>query len=131
MTDQLTSFKTSVLAKEKRFDVVTYAYYEEDGKLLYSLSDDWREGIYDISFNFNEISLKKIYYSAPTQTLLQTWLRDVHNIFVYVENSNGFWNWVIETAEGYIEGKYIQQDEYPRFEAQLEIGLYEALKLIN
>lgn len=70
----------------------------------------------------------KVECKAPTQSLLQKWLRDVHNIYVRVDsvsiNSHYFW---IRIFPHYISfGKNVKT-----YEDALEVGLFEALKLIK
>ena len=64
ITDELVSFETAKLAKEKGFDVPTDFCYEKSGNLV-------RVGS----------------ISAPTQSLLQRWLREEERIEV-----NAFWD---------------------------------------
>ena len=73
---------------------------------------------------------KKSYgeWSAPTQSLLQKWLRDVHRNYVYVlpdsiedENDIKWRHNTILTSTSSL---------YSTYEEALEAGLYEALTLI-
>ena len=66
MKEELISFETAKLAKEKGYTqewLDHYEYYKEDGSL-----HNWK---YD--------------YPAPTQSLLQKWLREVHEIHIHIE----------------------------------------------
>ena len=70
--------------------------------------------------------------TAPTQSLLQKWLREKHNIIVLVD---------YEGIDGYYYKYYYYINEvkkynasdknYITFEEAYEIGLQEALKLIK
>lgn len=97
MEEQLISFETAILAKEKKFNI----------SCRYCTC--------------NNVQL-------PTQSLLQKWLREVHNIEVYVtpvkEITNDFkyYQWMIHTISFGIHDTY---------EKALEAGLIEALKLIK
>ena len=78
---------------------------------------------------------------APTQSFLQKWLREVHNINIEPRNSSAFnpttrvftprkeykcfVNFMNKTYEDFIETKY-----FSSYEEALEIGLQKALKLI-
>lgn len=93
----------------------------------------------EINFESNFICNKPYKYSNKEDlrwlfwlTELQKFLREKHNILLYVENSNGCWNWVIENNKGYIEGKMPVDEDYSSiYEEQLEVGIYESLKLIK
>ena len=75
------------------------------------------------------------YPNAPTQSLLQRWLREVHKNEVYVVpysvtnghkmiGGEGFYEVVIDKAATTWSG-------YNTYEQALEVGLFEALKLIK
>ena len=78
MEDTLINFETAKLAKEKGFDEKVYREYDKSGYLrCTSKSADVVLGPYD------EL-LKSTEYPAPTQSLLQQWLREKHQIIVDV-----------------------------------------------
>ncbi len=68
--------------------------------------------------------------SIPTQSLLQRWLREKHNIklaILFRENiSSGIesWDWLIKGTE-------VVYRQYKTYELALEAGLLEGLKLIK
>ena len=77
-------------------------------------------------------------YSAPTQALLQRWIRETYDIHVQIL----MWSWIdktycyrIHSPEHYIpsSGSYLLPDEVVigTYEEALEAGLKEALLLIN
>jgi hypothetical protein len=68
MEEQLISYSTAVLAKEKGFDSKVYEFYLKDKKMLYSDGNIFQKENHNV---FPDI------ISAPTQSLLQKWLRDV------------------------------------------------------
>jgi hypothetical protein len=141
MKEQLISFETAKLAKEKGFD-----------------------GICDYLWNFprsnkletckhknSELNKDKAWYSAPTQSLLQKWLREKHSIHVYPlmqrewsysEDKLEFEEYICmifslkdtpdKTILPYVEALdfdcTIHESTY---EKALEKGLQEALKLIK
>lgn len=70
--------------------------------------------------------------STPTQSLLQKWLRDTHDIHIEITHwEDNKWSAIL------VHDKYpVEEDEYEAFgeetyEDALEIGLYEALKLLD
>ena len=130
MEDTLIGFEVAKLAKEKGFDIPQ--------NKMYSFGSEMFSSILEIKFhdgNKHECSIEpynwngKIgvtstkYYSAPTQSLLQKWLREVHKKDVYcwpcesqIDDSNTTW------TSGKAVGTY---------EEVLEVGLIEALKAIK
>lgn len=86
----------------------------------------------------------KTYPNVPTQSLLQKWLREVHNIYVesYHDLSSDGKSIQYYTSWGFlqqknIEGKqnvngwYDEYNDWKKYEEALEFGLQEALKLIE
>lgn len=133
MEDQLVKFETAIFAKEKGFNIPTLYFYL-DGSLRYNHSIKLR--------NSNTLP-GTIDVSAPTQSLLQKWLRDVHNIDIQItlvkagyneykveiykrpENTNEYTYFFIK-EEDCVYIKY-----FHTYEEALEEGLQEALKLIK
>lgn len=129
MEEELISFETANLAKEKGFDTTFgFAFYFDEEKWVPSLYIYTKEE-------------KHLYIARPSQSLLQRWLREVHNIHIYIEP---FWaNEKVSknikiTPESYcpwVIYDYIEEDDAPEFyetyEQALEAGLQEALKLIK
>ena len=133
MREQLISFETAIIAKEKGFDVKTERFYNEQLKSLgyYSSNEDTSAKNHNIY---------KENFSAPTQSLLQKWLREKMDMWITI-NFDGM------TYSISIYGRYTPDggemeitntgseefaDRYfLRYEQALEIGLQETLKLIN
>ena len=133
MKEQLISFKIAKLAKEKGFNISCKGRYGLQSTILYS----------DYGFHINDED-DIIHISAPTQSLLQAWLRDKHNIIV---NSIPYEDEIPE-CEGGIR-QTLWEDEtidcreipwlrditthtyYHSFEEALEKALFEGLKLIT
>lgn len=119
MTDQLISFKTAKLAKEKGFTLHTvgshqYNYYYDE--------NTWRYGF------IGSIGAGHIYLDNPAavpQSLLQKWLREEHKIDLYICRNGEGYSWIIESPK-FIDPDFI----YGTFEKALEIGLQEALKIL-
>jgi len=124
MTEEIITFETAKLAKEINFDIIQN--YDE----ISSLYNEEGNHVYYHNYGFMYSGLEDNYISAPTQSLLQKWLREELNMLVYVENSGGFWNWVVEHKNGYMEGKSLNEDVEITFEQQLETGLQVALKYL-
>jgi len=124
MKEQLISFKTAKLAREKKCDIYSEEYYYNETKEL---------GV-ELHAVCNSSAITKTY----PQSLLQKWIKDVHKIHVqpifqgwadshysyhckvhFIED--GIWEYFIAT-----KGK-----NNLAYEEALEIGLQEALKLIE
>ena len=132
MKETLITFETAKLAKNKGFDFKVYKEEKIYDKLGYLLKPE------------DEVFPGVEYFPAPTQSLLQKWLREVHEIIVEVEV--GF---DIEDGEiVYYFTPFIKRKESIEFvkysglltsmfenktiyEEALELGLQGALKLIK
>jgi len=116
MKETLITFETAELAKEKGFDFLVNNYYNHNNELK------------EHKYNANITVLE---FHAPTQSLLQKWLREEHNIAVYnkpVADNSGRWSVYVDDMGGH---HYITYYIYePTYEEALERGLQEALKLI-
>jgi len=141
MEETLILFETAKLAKEKGFDWIDKdkPYYSNDHnilgelkkvgiKLLTSWINSYKSNKADTRYNY--ISLR------PTQSLLQKWLREVHNIEVYVrpfinaENHEKHYRCFVVWFDGrmYQDGMFFTGSKW---EEALEVGLQEGLKLIE
>lgn len=72
--EEICTYELCKLAKEKGFNVPTAEFYNDDGNI----------GCYPRAFNHNEFPDGD--YAAPTQSLLQRWLREEKKIEVYVRH---------------------------------------------
>jgi hypothetical protein len=123
MQEQIIKYETAVLAKEKGFDEKCSKVYVNDGYL---------RDYHMINLSMNVINL----YSAPTQALLQKWLREVHSIYVDV-NSIVMLRDSKRLFGGNVNGNFkplsshIISCSYPTYEEALEQALIESLKMIN
>ena len=123
--DKLISFKTAELAKEKGFNWETQAVFTDSNNEPYNNPQE------ETPYNWNS----RTGYSAPTQSLLQKWIRDVHKIHIAVDNTNipEYDKWCFDihrlpTGVIYLWDK--SKPVYDSYEEALEIGLQETLKLI-
>lgn len=125
MKEQLISFKTAKLAKEKGF-----IFPSCTGKLYYNL-----EGQITTQFD-HLLNDDLIFCEAPTQSLLQKWLREVHDVQVFVIPVSHFQGDIKLTSYSFwCPAKdcsmKVSKDNYNTYEEALEEGLFEALKLIK
>jgi hypothetical protein len=85
MKEELINIETSKLAKEKGFDIPTAWHYHPKYGLHTAF---WEEGGKDNS-NYNSDDWASGYYSAPTQSLLQKWIREKHGIHICIKRMEG------------------------------------------
>ena len=126
MKEELIKFETAKLAKEKGFNIEGYYYYDEDNQELLIHDDD--------AFTVQNTKPDICWY-APTQSLLQKWLREEHDIIVWVTPyTNGgkkcTFLWNIGGIDNIWRLLNFSMEKHPTFELALESGLQEALKLI-
>ena len=128
MEETLISFETAVLAEEKGFNIATVYGYDNNGSLKeYFTYASYSPGEPEIRI---EDFICKWEYQAPTQGLLQKWLREKHNLHVLP-----ILNWypdrydyeILRENEAPLRSKSIESN----YEQALEAGLFEALKLVR
>jgi len=129
MEEQLISFETAKLAKEKGFNIATFYGYNSKGLIQeYFTHASYAPGEPEIRLH----EFLNIWeYQAPTQFLLQKWLRTTHNHFITVikESHNEYF---CEEYDELLGGMVLfLVTDYETYEDALEAGLYEALKLIK
>jgi len=148
MIDQLIEFKTAKLAKEKGFNLLCTHFYNTDnphsldkeltkqgGLYQDNLGDVWCDGRIDEESGLEEYKLISA-NQAPTQSLLQKWLREKHDIDIIIDREGAIQTqrigfsasvYTIKTAIIFGPLKTI----YDTYEEALEVGLKEGLKLIK
>lgn len=131
MEEQIIGFELAKLVKEKGFnwEIRTYFDFKKFGikpveffnKLNANNFSHW-------DFNLNK-KINAGYISAPTQSLLQKWLREKHNIHIQILPYNH--KYLISILKYGQNGSNPNFDnEFDTYEEALETGLFEALKLI-
>lgn len=151
MKEQLISFNTAKLAKEKGFKT-DHLWYQDDGvpvrfpyfvtfqsggneeniitKFIRDSMD--RDGI---SYDYSPLT-NLTYYLTPTQSLLQKWLREKHSINVEVEGyySDVWKTKIFELVDSSKHASYKELNDstisFKTYEEALEAGLTKALNLI-
>jgi hypothetical protein len=146
--DTKISLATAKLAKEKKFDAIVKGSITEylntkidreypEGGGPFGWKKGELEGDDGYFRNFDEgadYSNKNfIMYARPTQSVLQRWLREVHNIQVYcyshTKNGNGVYrDYVVRVNETPINDA--RDEEFQTYEEAMEIGLQHALEMI-
>lgn len=153
MQDKIVTLETAKLAREKEFDIHSdYRYVENEAKSQHKKDlINWKDyrveecidynkdyaykSVERLKETYNEIfknNDKGYYLSAPTQNLLQKWLREKHNILVYClpTNEGNSWYYQISIFPDECITQFDLENKYS-YEQALEEGLYEALKLIK
>lgn len=122
MKEQIIKFETAKLAKKEGFDLKCDNWYRDTGELF---GRNHKRGglIPPVKSSINR-------QVAPSQSLLQKWLRENHNLFVAVGIYNKTYHysifWIHEDREYGGSNK-----DYDYYEEALEQGLKDALKLIK
>ena len=164
MKEQLISFETAKLAKEKDFNILQHSYYFEDGEFKENslkgtngyYGEEYEFNLSEFNENWNDkwltkktgdrcfgCSKQKGYletFSAPTQSLLQRWLREVHNIVIvilpYIDCESKDVNWSLQyvLSDDLHNNRYFEIDESDSkntYEEALEFGLQRALNYLT
>ena len=163
MNEELISFETAKLAREKNFDCNTFYNYDNKGKKFpnsctpSSMNPDIYRDYYSCGEVDSDFLCRNSFYTiwknkptkqcrvflAPTQSLLQRWLREIHNFEVLIYCNASGWIWDINRAysKNNLSGgtgiKWSEESgpngagQWETYEEALEQGLVEALKLIK
>tara|TARA_R110000868_G_scaffold43734_2_gene146772 strand:- start:215 stop:691 length:477 start_codon:yes stop_codon:yes gene_type:complete len=158
MEDKIISYKTAVLAKKKGFTIPVFDSYvivskfnrktcelkdknlKDGDKFSFKVYFGDEGTIDEFKYNYNNLKSEyyahKEYISAPTQSLLQKWIRETHKIHIMII---GFGGTELEFyTPKIVEGIQFKIDSFENFtkkqtsyEDALEMGLIEALNLIK
>jgi hypothetical protein len=114
MEDTLITFETAKLAKEKEFVITQIYWFNKQG----------------IAQGFNTDPLDDVFY-RPTQSLLQKWLREVHQTDTNIIFNSDAREYSFECIK-WVNGvcNIYKSSGFETYEEALEVGLQEALKLI-
>ena len=122
MKEHLISYKIAKLAKEKGFNIEINQYWCNG-----IISDNFQQNV-----DWNNIAESHI--SAPTQSLLQKWLREKHNIsiliFSYLDGKLNAFE-IVDINKCINEFDIIHKQLFDTYEKALEQALKEALNNIN
>lgn len=130
MKEQLVTFETAKLAKEKGFDEGSKNVWHQDGQYTMTSNSFFRDN------GASEMRNSKGFIEAPNQSLLQKWLREKYDIhlsaFPVVKNRYYFTISKIKEdgIDAIIKGPYDPKTACDTYEQALEKGLIEALNKI-
>lgn len=116
MEEVIIEFETAKLAKEKGFNRFSKIIYNQDKTLSY---------IEEEKYNGKTSIL------APTQVLLQSWLRVEHNIEVNILSDQMGYMLIVVKRNVRLEVLEIERNIFERYEDALEEGLLIGLKNIE
>jgi len=131
MEEKLVSYELAMLAKESGFDILCEFAYQKG------------EVVCDTRFSehFNWNILSHVDASAPTQSLLQKWLRDKHEIHVFIIPCEPYSFskykdmdvvWIYDIYKPLLlEYGHQNKNEFLTYEDALDACLFECLGLIN
>ncbi len=151
--NRIITLETAKLLKEKGFDIMVKGHYTE--YKVTQIDPEYPEGGGPFGMTKGEVDYDNIFmingnrkygdfscdsydcYSAPTQTIVYRWLREVHKFHVKIEDWEGE-KWVYEIKDfdrriSALELKKLGTDEkleFDTYEEALEMGLQQALKLL-
>jgi hypothetical protein len=127
MERQVIGFDNAQLAKEKGFDVETLDFYSLRDRSFYQNKEL-------IFHNHNDESFGPNRASAPSQSRLQKWLREKHNIHVLpiiTDHPDGYiYSFDIKKGLTRVKLPFNEKHYRDTYEYAMELGLQEALKLI-
>ena len=137
ITEQYVSFDTAKMLKEAGFDVPTRGIYHTDREGNHKFSEyDRNQTSDDLRWNCGDGLQYE--YLAPTQALAARWLREVHRIvvdatFIPPSTDGDVWLYFIGEMDDMVwKGDFEPSDrKYATYEAALEAGLQEAIKMIK
>lgn len=124
MEEELITFKTAKLLKEKGFNEYCKDIIREDnGRMMQSV------------FRTNK-DLPKGAYSRPTQSIAAKWLRETKNLHIsIIRNACGYGYDICKAdngthiTDGIFDGPN-DGGQWDTYEEALEVGIQEALKLV-
>ena len=156
MEEELISLETAMLAKEKGFDIPTQKAYI-NGSVFVNFEESFgeREFYFDADDFYNNWNRKGWFfdkkgsgcfgcsldnikwfeaYAAPTQGLLQKWIREEHKLIISINimSDLSYYSLLINIDEDKLNlSNQSKNRGFITYEEALEDGLFEALKLIK
>lgn len=144
MNEKLISFETAKLAKQYGFDIPVIYGYSGLGICKDIVETDYGADFINQYKNLNDIEVSDtekdtenweewVLYSAPSQSLLQKWLREKHHLIIivayqYEHDSTPYSYWIYKEFQSLPINQWV--NDLNTYEEALELGLQEALKLI-
>ena len=124
--ETLITFKTAKLAKDKKFNVECFNYYQDSHRAgVKNINSPLTNSLIDELHEEDKYCI--IFYTAPSQSNLANWLREEHNIDVLINKAiSGVYYYIIWQGSK----KLKPVGRFYKYEDCFEEGLFEALNLI-
>lgn len=142
MEDVIISYETAKLAKEKGFNIDSFYFYTKPNSKVFGIDEHGRnypivnkpKTLFVVG-NAVALNVKNVYL-APTQSLLQKWLRDIHNIHIQIDRVFNCYQFDVLKYDKYEDRNEVMFNgigvrDFTTYEEALEQALQEALKLIE
>ncbi len=131
MKEQLITLETAKLAKEKGFDWQCLAYYRDE--ILYDCRLKQIENSSNLNNCCNKNNVGYTQVACPTQSLLQKWLRENHEIEVVVKSWKEFNKIVYMYSVNTVgdPSTYLNKLAKETYEQAFEAGLKEGLEILQ
>ena len=123
--ETLITFKTANLAKDRKFNVECFNYYQDSHRAgVKSINSPLTNSLIDELHEEDKYCI--IFYTTPSQSVLAKWLREEHDIDVLINKTlSGLYYYII-----WKDGEKIKRKTCNNYEICFEEGLQEALNLI-
>ena len=123
--ETLITFKTAKLAKDRKFNVECFNYYQDSHRAgIKSINSPLTNSLIDELHEEDKYCI--IFYTTPSQSVLAKWLREEHDIDVLINKTlSGLYYYII-----WKDGEKIKRKTCNNYEICYEEGLFEALNLI-
>lgn len=131
------SFKTARLAKEKGFNIECLHFYTKPKSKMFGLDEHNRsysitnksKSLYTIGEHAT-LNIENVLF-APTQSLLQKWIREIHYIDINIPSDVLGYSLFLVDRKKFKRINLQGNNLFQKYEEALEEGLYEALLLIE
>ena len=124
--ETLITFKTAKLAKDRKFNVECFNYYQDSHRAgVKSINSPLTNNLIDELHEEDKYCI--IFYTTPSQSNLTNWLREEHSIDVLINKTiSGVYYYIIWKGSE----KLKPVGRFYKYEDCFEDGLFEALNLI-
>jgi len=139
MKDEKVTLDTAKLLKEKNFNILVHGCYVEYNVTRIDPVEGYNKGDIEIETSYfinndpktDYSNSSYTMYARPTHSLVQKWLREVHNIQVYAASHTKNGDGKYRDYVAHINDKDIndaRDEEFQTYEEALEVGLQVALE---